>query len=254
MIKIIKGDFPPHLKKEGERLTNLLKAQYDKFPDDYSTGAKTFDFTTAYKTDEVKTALIECQYNKCCFSEAKFNGDYLHVEHFRPKGRIDALITNNQSFPGYYWLTYEWTNLFICKEMINVSFKKNYFPLVNELLRNKNHHQKNIETPELIDPGQDDPREHIRFNQDELMPMTTRGQVTINLLKLRHSHFEESRRKYFRILSAMKEVIDIESANGIEVANPLLLEFIDILKASVLPSAEFSSMAKDLLLGWPHLE
>ncbi|MEJ7684094.1 MAG: hypothetical protein WKG06_40825 [Segetibacter sp.] len=83
MIKIKKGKVPDKFSKISERLTKELKEKY-------SRGERKFDFKpAAYRSDEVKETLRSCQFKKCCFSEAKFTGDDAHVEHFRPKGRVD---------------------------------------------------------------------------------------------------------------------------------------------------------------------
>ncbi|MEJ7683243.1 MAG: hypothetical protein WKG06_36375 [Segetibacter sp.] len=190
---------------------------------------------------------------KCCFSEAKFTGDFPHVEHFRPKGRVDIIGSKTQLFPGYYWLAYGWSNLFLCKELINCSYKRNFFPLADESKRNRSHHDTNIEDNLIIDPSLENPREHIKFHNEEPTPITVKGRFNINFLGLRHASFVEDRRKRFAELQGLKNLVDIGVAYGYSLDDPLLSGSIATLRAAVEPDSEFSSMAIDLLQDWHHL-
>lgn len=255
MIKIDKGEGPEQLTQTGTQLLNNLRSDYDNDPEGYNNGEPTFNFTQGcYGSSIVKELLKQRQYEKCCYSEAKFNGDYGDVEHFRPKGRLDDYNTKEKCFPGYYWLAYEWTNLFLCKERINISYKKNFFPLLNEAQRNRNHHNTNIELPYLIDPSAEDPRDHIRFHEDEPMHLSERGRVTIELLGLRHSDFAEGRLRVLKTLRTMKDTVDLLHNDGYQLTDPRIEPLINHLRSAVLPNAEFSSMAIDFLSGWPHFE
>ncbi len=253
MIQIRKGNILPKLAIEGPLQADTHKKEYDNYPAEYSSGKMKFKITDAYKTDEIKDELIKLQHNKCCFSEAKLLGDYGDVEHFRPKGRIDEYPAGKQFYPGYYWLAYDWSNLFLCKQIINVSFKRNYFPLLDESKRNHSHHDCNSEDPVIIDPCAEDPRNHIQFYLDEPIHITKKGEICIKLLGLRHSHFEEARRKYFQILQRIKDVVDIAVSKGVDINDPMLNGPLLTLREAIQPDAQFSSMAIDLLQGWPHL-
>lgn len=139
MIKIDKGQSPPNLAATHLLRTNQMKVAYNANPNNYINAIDTFDFGSAYNTNEVRKLLIKKQFNKCCFSEAKFIGDYSDVEHFRPKGRVDDYDTNVSMHPGYYWVAFDWANLFLSKTRPNTSQKRNYFPLYNEFERNRSH-------------------------------------------------------------------------------------------------------------------
>ena len=238
---------PNRFEKISNRLTKQLKQKY-------LDGERTFKFSTAYRSDQIKDALRKSQNNKCCFSEAKFEGDDAHVEHFRPKGRIDEWPNGESLYPGYYWLAYAWSNLFLCKSTINCSYKRNFFPLEVGSSRNRSHLDNNIERPLLIDPSLDEPREHIRFREDEPIALTERGRVCIELLQLRHPEFEEARRTRLRILKKFKTSVDKALERGFTVEEPEIAAVIEELKESVQPTAAFSSMAIDLLQDWPHLQ
>ena len=249
MIKINKEmEAPAVLIKTGKLRRREMEAIYDKKPDAYKgSGFSTFE-SDVYRDEAVKERLRQCQHNKCCYSEAKFVGEYPHVEHFRPKGRVNEGETKKLLYPGYYWLAYEWDNLYLSKQAINVSHKRNFFPLTDEAKRARNHHQDIVnETPLLIDPGKEDPREHIRFHNDEPIPYqgSKRGEVTIRILGLRDSELADARRRKISLLKPIVQALESLLDYGIKDGNVTNLR--DILLEAVLPEAEFSSMAIDYL-------
>ncbi len=256
MIEIKKGDSPPNLAATHLKKSEEMKEAYDKNPDNYINQIDKFNFGSAYNTTEVRTALIERQHNKCCFSEARFVGDYSDVEHFRPKGRVDEYPTNVSSYPGYYWIAYEWANLYLCKTRPNTSQKRNYFPLYKDDERNRSHNDSFTESPKLIDPGKEDPRKFIRFHLDEPISIDDddRGKFNIDFFDLRHSEFEEGRRTKLKFLTQIKKLIDKALSLGTPIDDPEIVESLDLLRYAMSPEAEFSSMAIDFLSGWPPLE
>lgn len=255
MISIFKGACPINLSRTYTRRRATMSAAYLANSNDYDTGTLSFKFGNAYNTDEVRKALVTKQYNKCCFSEARFQGDYSDIEHFRPKGRIDHYPTNVSSYPGYYWLAYNWENLFLSKTRPNSSQKRNYFPLYNEAQRNRKHSDTNIEDPKLIDPGFENPRDFIRFHRDEPIGIDSRGrgQFNIDFFDLRHSEFEEGRRTKLELLEVLKMLVDKQLRQGTPKNDPEIVKSLDVLRKAILPEAEYSSMAIDFLQGWPPL-
>ncbi len=202
----------------------------------------------------MRDALIICQHNKCCFSEAKFVGDYSNVEHFRPKGRVDPYPNGDSQYPGYYWLAYDWSNLFLCKARINSSDKRNFFPLKYDKNRNKSHHDTNKEEPLFINCSEEDPRKFINYVEEEPKGIDDegRGEFNITFFQLRHFDFTEARRERLAFIKGMKELIEIGIANG--KTKEELKTYIELLRTAMSPKAEFSSMAIDFLSGWPPLQ
>lgn len=256
MIKIDKGEAPKILVTKGEMLTESLQSEFDMHMVEYSNGALKFEFTITYRSDEVQEALIKCQFNKCCFSEAKFVGDYPNVEHFRPKGRIDEIEPKSSSYPGYYWLAYKWSNLFLCKQLINISYKRNFFPLVKDTIRTRSHHDDlENEIPLLVDPSKDEPRNHIYFHLDVPIHKDEKGKATIEYLGLKHPHFKEARETKFKLLEGIKTLVELLLAeNNDYKEHPKVIKYISVLQEAKQPNAEFSSMAIDLLQDWPPLQ
>ncbi len=72
------------------------------------------------------------QHDKCAFCESKVSAiAYGDVEHFRPKAGYQQSHDDDLQRPGYYWLAYEWSNLFFSCSICNQQGKRNVFPLAN---------------------------------------------------------------------------------------------------------------------------
>lgn len=253
MIRITKGPNPISLTRAAARINAQNNQEFVNHQAEYLNGDLTFEFSSAYRSDSVKVALTRDQFGKCCFSEARFVADEAHVEHFRPKGRIDSWPNGPYIYPGYYWLAYEYSNLFFCKSILNSSHKRNYFPLVDEALRNRSHLDTNVEASVLINPAEEDPRDHIRFVNEEIKGITDRGKLTINILNLRHPQLYEARREILSHLYAYKLIVETLVATGSLLTDEPVATALHKLRDAVTPQAQFSSMAIDFLTGWPHL-
>ena len=92
--------------------------------------------------------LLDIFHHKCCFSEAIDEVSDYHIEHFRPKLKVQKLKFSTPKFSeaerttwratekdnkdtGYWWLAFDWTNYLISGSKINSTYKQNYFPLKN---------------------------------------------------------------------------------------------------------------------------
>jgi len=121
-----------------------------------------------YSGHGIKEALLTSHFGKCAFCESKVravaHGD---VEHFRPKAGYDQGRRFN--YDGYFWLAYDWANLYFSCQICNQMYKENHFPVLldNKGVERRTTFERNkgeVENPVLIDPGKEDPREHIRFD------------------------------------------------------------------------------------------
>ena len=183
MIRVAKSaSVPALLTNRGIPATVQNCQLYDANSADYDTGKATFDISPSIYGDEsVKDQLKVEQHNKCCFCEADFTANgYGDVEHFRPKLGFTITRSSKLIRPGYYWLGYEWSNLFFSCQICNQRFKKNYFPLDNEAHRAKNHtFDYHNESPVLLHPSLDEPADHISFNRHVPVAKTNRGKASI---------------------------------------------------------------------------
>lgn len=140
---------------------------------------------------------------RCAYCESYLNdfqrGD---VEHFRPK----KAVTDNNDNPvffidsdgnkkihlGYYWLAYEWTNLLpscvICNQPSVIDGRKigkhNRFPVEGKYAVSPEGISD--EMPLLINPTQDDPRDHmdVDLTTGLMMQRTSRGDACIQIFGL----------------------------------------------------------------------
>ncbi|MFN2456254.1 MAG: hypothetical protein ABR577_18800 [Pyrinomonadaceae bacterium] len=247
MIRVNKPPKPPAvLTTKGKSKRRAHSVAYSRFARDYKSGAKKFDFDSkiyAHKT--VKDELIKAQHDKCFLCESKIThiafGD---VEHFRPKGGSRQSEGDSLQKPGYYWLAYEWSNLFLACPLCNQLFKKNLFPLRNPKARAATHKDKlNHEEPLFIDPVADNPEEYISFREEIAYPLNgnPKGKVTINLLGLNRQKLNERRLEVYRRLRELYSIANL---------NPPIPESVaarTLINEAIQDDAEFAGMTRAAL-------
>ncbi|HBL29845.1 MAG TPA: hypothetical protein DD490_23660, partial [Acidobacteria bacterium] len=215
MITIRKPDAPPEiLATRGREETRRNQDAYERDPAGYDGGMATFTFhADVYGHGSVKTALIVAQHGKCCFCESKITHiSYGDVEHFRPKAGFRQSPGDPLGRPGYYWLAYDWSNLYLCCELCNQRFKKSAFPLADESRRCRNHRADlTLEEPLFLDPGAVDPEAHLEFlaEQPRERNASEPGRVTIEALGLRREELRERRFDLYRKLVALQNVVHL---------------------------------------------
>jgi uncharacterized protein (TIGR02646 family) len=188
VIKIEKPVVPPEkLTIDGKRKSEGDGVSFASDPAAYQSGEKKFEFDrTIYAHHTVKAALNQAQNKKCCFCESLvgLDGD---VEHFRPKQAVRQATGQPLQYPGYYWLAYEWSNLYLACSACNQRHKQNLFP-IEEGSERATDAQKDLgrERSLFIDPGQDDPETLIRFRGEVPFSIddNIRGRATIDALRL----------------------------------------------------------------------
>jgi uncharacterized protein (TIGR02646 family) len=163
------------------------------------------DFESYWLEDDVRLTLWDHQGHKCCYCERKIESKREpDIDHFRPKGKVTGATRKNS---GYWWLAYDWTNLYFSCKTCNQKHKKNHFPLLKGGRRARAH-ASNLtnELPVLIDPIEDRPEELIGFTWDPgpvpskiplAMPIgkdpAGRGEKTIKILGLDRSLLNDER-------------------------------------------------------------
>lgn len=180
---------------------------------DYNAGTRRFKFDNKiYGDKSVKNELIKIQKDKCCFCERKVSaGEPGHIEHYRPKAGYKKDDKSKIVKPGYYWLTYDFSNLFYSCNRCNTSYKKNYFPLADETQRATDHHG-NIaaEDPLIISPIEAS-SPHLFYNREKIKPKlkSIKGRETIKRTGLNRKALVQERLEYLKILDTLAKV-----ANG----------------------------------------
>ncbi|MEL7148393.1 MAG: hypothetical protein AAFO69_18610 [Bacteroidota bacterium] len=208
MIRIRKSSQAPDiLTGRGQEETAEIKQLYDQNPEAYhqkyhrTNNPFKFSFKSSiYGAAVVKKQLKNEQHNKCCFCENKDFDDlaYGDVEHFRPKGRYQQKEGDPYAFPGYYWLAYDWNNLFFSCQICNTSYKRNYFPIADPARRQKSHHhpEETIDEVLLIDPSKENPEQHIGFREEVPYGKTPKGEASIEGFGLDRIELNEKRKRH----------------------------------------------------------
>lgn len=265
MIKVNKSSNIPNtllVKGPIQRLADMLDyfGNHQMFVNTEKDKPKKEFFSTIYGAKDVKKQLKADQYNKCCYCESKFTanspGD---VEHFRPKGGFKEEGITGLLKPGYYWLAYDWNNLFFSCEVCNRSFKKNYFPLVDPDQRAIPHTSNIIEQALLISPLED-PSIHLEFYKDIIKAKDERGAASIKYYGLKRTGLLEKRLSSYKIIKNMgpfKGDVDkidnvfVDRVNEVFVENYSIDELKDIfnennkyIEEAISDKGEFSLMCR----------
>ena len=166
------------------------------------------------------------------------------MEHFRPKGAVRQSTNAGIEYPGYYWLAYSWENLLLACQACNTK-KGTKFPLRNPEQRARSHHDAlTFEQILFVNPAEEDPREHIRFDNDAPYPLTDCGRQTINDLQLRRDGLTEERLRYIGFLNSHINILKDKSSSNLP---GLKQEAERFLRKALQHDEPFSAMIKDLM-------
>ena len=149
-------------------------------------------------------------------------------------------------------MAYTLTNLYFACPDCNEYRKNDRFPLSDETLRARNHHQAiAAEGPLILDPGgPSDPRLHIHFANDFPVGLTDQGRETIRALKLDREPLNKRRRTLIHRLQGEQEVIKLWARDTQAGAVERVEAARQALRDAIQPHAEFSAAAQDFLSGW----
>lgn len=243
MIRIVKPEQPPAiLLEKGKAKRRGISAAFTRFANDYASGSKRFTFDRdIYAHESVKQRLIDAQLGKCAFCESQITHiSYGDVEHFRPKAGYRQISQDELTTPGYYWLAYEWDNLFLACQLCNQRFKRNLFPLVNPVNRATSHKADlRQEEPLFIDPA-DNPEEYISFRREIVYAINDnpKGTATIRGLGLDRPKLSEVRWDRYEALRLINVLANLDTPI------PESLEARAYLDTAVQDASEFASMAR----------
>jgi uncharacterized protein (TIGR02646 family) len=250
VIRIHKPDAPERLTVQGKAKRKTHCTAYSRDSASYKSGDKTFPFdATIYAHASVKAALIAAQHGKCCFCEQKIKTDG-DVEHFRPKQAYKQAAGKLLQRPGYYWLAYDWQNLYLACTACNQRHKQNLFPLQNPDQRATDHKQDiSQEKPLLIDPGKDNPEALIGFRSEVAFAIdnNSRGEATIANLKLNSSDrpFLERRLETLQRLKLLHQLVNLSPSRLHDPKfQELAAEAKTLLAKALEDHAEFAAAAR----------
>jgi uncharacterized protein (TIGR02646 family) len=182
----------------------------------------------------LKRSLRKLFNEKCAYCESKINpaattGD---LDHFRPKSGARG-YDKNFSTEHYWWLTYEWNNLYYSCPVCN-RYKATWFPLNSEPAKIRATYKEIIqkEKPLLIDPCNDEPNKHLTFDKEgNAIPLTEKGKVTIEILKLNRedlvfSRFEVIKEEY----NNWEKILKIFSLNNYQELKSIFSDWLEIIE------------------------
>ncbi|UJB68323.1 hypothetical protein HRE53_17425 [Acaryochloris sp. 'Moss Beach'] len=251
MIRIDKPKTAPQkLTTDGETKSKSHINDYKKASGDYQSGTKTFSFSNKiYGHKSVKEALIRAQHKKCCFCE-RLVGDDGDVEHFRPKSAYIQKKGEKLNRPGYYWLAYEWDNLYLSCSACNQRQKRNLFPLVDPTTRAHSHTDDiNLEDPLFVNPGIDEPSQHIDFRGEVPYPIngSIKGKPTIESLNLNRSILNEARLKHLQVLKNLHKFIKVSTGSQNQELQNLAVDAQQTLMDAISDRGEFAAATRAAL-------
>lgn len=253
MIRVHKGAAPAALVRAGEEHSAELCAAYDADPELYVSGKqKMLIKSSIYASQAVKTALEASHHGKCCYCETLIPRPYAysHVEHWRPKSSSRQTRDDESIRPGYYWVAYNWDNLFLSCSFCNSENKSDLFPLENPAMRAL-HHGMSIddEVPAILKPdGGEDPRDHIAFRLEIPVGLTPLGSSTIEVLRL-DKH--EARLTYLKRIREIREYFIYLMNSDDPEAQAWADRFYQELAEAVNADKPYSAMVADYLAANP---
>lgn len=217
------------------------------------------DFDKKILSDLKKWLLNNVFYNKCALCEYNVVLDYRYrdfEEHYRPKSEVTeedgvpVLMPDGHPHPGYYWVAYDWQNMFpLCAQCIR-NGKGTKFPIEAERVSDpsKGPDTKSlneVEVPRLLNPYRDHPAEHLKFGvKGTVAALSPKGHATIEVLHLNSETFTSARQwQQEKAWSALCLLLE-QSHRQVRPIDELLETFVETHKG---PKAPFSQAVSDYL-------
>lgn len=190
----------------------------------------------------------------------------LEMEHFHPKTTLSELPPLQQPLPravccardrgtarslggfGYWWLAYEWDNWLLSCEVCNGHYKGTLFPVANLPRPPVEKGCHTHEQPLLLNPFDDDPLEHLDFDDDGFIEPrggSVRGSETIRTCGLNRDTLQRARLEIAREVIELLE--DYELA-GTFAERDVVLDKLRMLGAK---TKRFAGVVRCIL--WRHL-
>lgn len=222
MRKINRGDapFPPML--QSANLQDSLREMNKYFgllPEQRNQKRAPLNEGVVYNSTILDT-LKKLFANKCALCES-FDKE-MRISHYRPISNANLGDGYPKEYERYFWFSYQWENyLPVCGECF--SSIQNRFPILKRPAPPLSSwaEANTIERPLLLDPCQDNPKDHFYFTGDgHLHSLSERGEVTINLAHLDRPELESSRRTAFQFLEPL--LLDMVETDSDRFAQQIL--------------------------------
>ncbi len=221
MIKVNRPASPKYLARYAQKWTDELLAAIQQHT---QSGEKPSDsLWNKYNKAYVRNTLKEMFHDKCAYCESKITHvTYPHIEHYRPK----------KKYPQY---TFEWQNLLLACSICNGSAHKgDKFPLKDG----------NVDKPLLLNPCDDDPGQHLEFEQARVVFLSERGQKTRNLLGLNRDELFDRRRELLHYLDYIRRTVEDYERNGNQA---MAQQGQALLNMATSVEAEYTAMVRQFM-------
>lgn len=201
-------------------------------------------------------------YNKCALCEYDVVSDYYYgdsEEHYRPKsevteehdGRIEpVLMPDGHPHPGYYWVAYDWRNMFPLCARCRRNGKGTQFPIDAERVSDPRKARdtetlNQVEAPQLLNPYKDYPTKHLKFGvKGAVTALSRNGQATIKALCLSGEAFASERQRQQEMAWSVLQFLIDQSARQARPIGELLER---CMESYTGPKAPFSQAVSDYL-------
>lgn len=217
----ISGTPPADWVTEAEAVTERLRVAANESARDAIIAAH----ESLWRDDRIRNWLLGQFNNKCWYSEAQDSVSSIHVDHYRPKGRVKQALGSKPE-GGYWWLAFSWDNYRICGQLLNVK-KGDLFPIIEGVRSIADDLVSfQLEAPVLIDPLTDQTR-LISYEKDEdaciavvaggiTDPDSIRAKSTIEIMGLNLRPRLNEKRNEFWDKCRMK-IDEYQNASGAQV-------------------------------------
>lgn len=191
---------------------------------------------------EIRSVMSEVSEGTCHACEQPVQASGGELEFFRPRQMAGNARKDRGSPDHYWWLSYDWENLQLLCPMCN-RCKASLFPIAGERAPIGAHYEQLLdEQPLLLNPFDDDPKDHIATGEDGfLIALTERGQVTIEVYQLNRADLHEQRRTLFKRLRALVGQLNFTRVSSAEAKQVAIASVLNLV------GMEFRGSAKDVL-------
>lgn len=184
---------------------------------------------------DFKPALLELSNHKCSFCESPFSSvSFGDVENFRPKST-------------YWWLTYEWSNLFAACQVCNQKYKKNLFPIAGKRAQSPKDSLED-EKALLINPANENPEDFFEYvfkestREIHIIPKKgtdpKRALTTIDTFGLNRKSLLQQR------FNTLQLIISFKSLKSSELGDEAKKNILNVMLDSIKDSAPYAGAAR----------
>jgi uncharacterized protein (TIGR02646 family) len=205
----------------------------------------------------LKADLKLLSYGKCWFSEAREIYSHYHVDHFRPKKKVNGEF-GTVDRDGYWWLTFDYTNFRLVGSVGNTK-KGNFFAVKSNQALSPDY-DCDDEVIYLLDPTRKNDYKKITFDEEgKVIPTNPnekqwdhiRAKYTIEKMELDFPDLEQERQRKWKNTKLLIDEVDLAEAQYQATPSAKkeqnLENKIDAARRAIAPCEELSSTARACL-------